>query len=110
MGVLEWIPYVGPLIGTALIAAFALPGGWWRVLWAAGTALAVQQLEGSVLSPRFIGQTTRLHPAAVILCIVLGSAAAGVAGIVLSVPLVLCVRAVLRVLVIYVPRENENHA
>lgn len=97
MGVLEWIPYVGPLMGTALIALFALPLGLARMLWAIGVALVVQQAEGSLLSPQLISDATRLHPALIVLCIALGGGAAGVSGILLSVPLVLCLRAALRV-------------
>lgn len=98
MGVLELIPYIGPLTGGIMVALFTLPLGLWRTLWALGTVLVVQQLEGCVIAPRLISQTTRLHPAVVILCLLLGGAAAGVAGILLSVPLVLCLRAAVRVL------------
>ena len=98
MGVLEMIPYAGPLIGTLAVAVFAAPQGLGRMLWALGVVIAVQQAEGSVLSPQLISGATRLHPAAVVLCIALGAAAAGIAGILLSVPLLLCIRAALRVL------------
>ncbi len=97
MGVLELIPYIGPLCGGVMVALFTLPLGLWRTLWALGVVLVVQQLDGSVITPKLISQTTRLHPAAVILCVVVGGAAAGVTGVLLCVPLVLCLRAVWRV-------------
>lgn len=100
MGVLELIPYVGPVVGTALAVLFALPLGWWRALWTLGICLLVQQLESSVLTPRFIAQSTRLHPAVVILCTGLGGASAGIGGMMLAVPLVLCVRAACQVLLL----------
>lgn len=98
MGALEMIPYVGPLVGGALAVLFALPGGWQRVLWALGVVILVQQAEGSLLSPQLMSGATRLHPAAIILCVMMGGAAAGMMGILLSVPAVLCVRAALRVM------------
>lgn len=98
MGMLELIPYIGPVIGGTTVALFTLPLGLWRTVWALGLVLVVQQLEGCVIAPKLISQTTRLHPAAVILCIMLGGSAAGVAGILLSVPLVLCLRAAWRML------------
>lgn len=98
MGVLELIPYIGPVIGGTTVALFTLPLGLWRTAWALGVVLVVQQLEGCVIGPKLISQTTRLHPAVVILCILLGGSAAGVAGILLSVPLVLCLRAAWRML------------
>lgn len=106
MGVLELIPYAGPVAGAVLVALFTLPEGMWRTLWALGVVLVVQQADGSVLSPRLLSQTTRLHPAAVILCVLLGGAAVGMAGILLSIPLVLCVRAAIRVLVQQTPQGN----
>lgn len=101
MGVLELIPYIGPLVGGVMVALFTLPMGLWRTLWALGVVLVVQQLDGSVLTPKLISQTTRLHPAVVILCVVVGSAAAGISGVLLSVPLVLCLRAVWRAMALY---------
>ncbi len=103
VGLLELIPYAGPVIGAALAALFALPLGVWRAVWALGVVIAVQQVDGSVLSPRLISQTTRLHPAAVVLLVLLGGAAAGMAGILLAIPAVLCVRAALRVVLMQIP-------
>ena len=96
IGILELIPYVGPVAGGLLAALFALPMGWGRALWAAGVVAAVQQLDGSFLSPKLLSTATRLHPVVVILCVTVGGAAAGMAGILLSVPLLLCIRAALR--------------
>jgi len=98
MGVMELIPYAGPFLGGAAVLAFSLTEGWSRTLWALGVVLAVQQIEGSFLSPRLVSDATRLHPLAVLLCVMLGGAAGGVTGILLAVPLVLCVRAALRIL------------
>ena len=95
IGILELIPYVGPVAGGLLAALFALPMGWGRALWAAGVVAAVQQLDGSFLSPKLLSTATRLHPVVVILCVTVGGAAAGMAGILLSVPLLLCIRAAL---------------
>lgn len=99
MGVLEVFPYVGPVIGGASAVVFALPMGLWRTLCTLGIVLMVQALEGCMIAPRLISQTTRLHPALILLCILLGGSAAGVTGILLAVPVVLCLRAAVRVLV-----------
>lgn len=98
MGVLELIPYVGPFLGGVLVALFSLPGGLARTLWALGVVIVVQQLEGGMLSPQLMSDATRLHPVAVVLCVMLGGTAGGIGGILLSVPLLLCARAALRVI------------
>lgn len=87
MGVLELIPYVGPFLGGVLVALFSLPGGLARTLWALGVVIVVQQLEGGMLSPQLMSDATRLHPVAVVLCVMLGGTAGGIGGILLSVPL-----------------------
>lgn len=97
MGVLEWIPYAGPFFGGVLVALFSLPGGLDRTLWAIGVVVAVQQLEGSVLSPQLMSGATQLHPLTVILCMLVGGSTGGVTGILASVPLLLCLRAAVRV-------------
>ena len=98
MGVMEMIPYVGPVAGGALAVLFALPLGLVKTGWTLAAVVAVQQAEGMFLSPRLMGEATRLHPLAVIFSVTAGGAAAGMSGILFSVPLVLCVRAALRVL------------
>ena len=98
MGLLELIPYVGPFLGGVLVALFAWPGGWIRMLWSLGVVVLVQQLEGGMLSPQLMSETTRLHPIVVLLCVMAGGAAGGIAGVLLAIPAVLCLRAALRVI------------
>jgi len=62
--------------------------------------LVVQQLESSWLSPWMMSDATRLHPVVVLLCVAAGGTLNGVAGILLAVPVVLCLRAVIRVCVL----------
>ena len=98
MGLLELSPYVGPFLGGVLVALFAWPGGWSRMLWSLGVVVLVQQLEGGMLSPQLMSETTRLHPIVVLLCVMAGGAAGGIAGVLLAIPAVLCLRAALRVI------------
>lgn len=109
MGVLELIPYLGPVLGGVLVALFSLPSGLGRTLWALGVVIVVQQLEGGMLSPQLMSDATRLHPVAVVLCVMLGGTAAGIGGILLSVPLLLCIRAALRIISLCdLSDEKEN--
>lgn len=96
MGVLELIPYIGPLLGGALVLLFGVQAGGARLLWALAVVLGVQQLESGWLSPKMMAQATRLHPLMVVVSLLLGSSLAGVPGILLAVPAVLCIRAALR--------------
>ena len=97
MGVLELITYIGPILGGVLVLFFSLPGGLTRTLWAMAVVLVVQQLEGGMLSPQLMSGATRLHPVWVLLCLMLGGTMGGMAGILLAIPLLLCLRAGARV-------------
>ena len=72
MGVCELIPYVGPFIGGIPIGLFALPLGFSRMLWAIAMTVAVQQIEGYILSPRLMAGATGLHPVWVLLLLSAG--------------------------------------
>ena len=98
MGLCEWIPYLGPLLGGIPIALFALPMGWGALLWGLGVTVAVQQIEGFFLSPRLMAGATGLHPVSVVLLLSAGGLLAGLAGMMAALPLFVCVRGALRVL------------
>ena len=98
MGACELIPYVGPLIGGIPIALFSLPGGLSKLLWALGVAVAVQQIEGYFLSPKLMAGATGLHPVYVLLLLSAGGMLFGLIGMVLALPVFVCVRGAARVL------------
>ena len=49
---------------------------------------AANQLEAHVLSPLILGRSTELHPAAIIIAILIGASLGGIWGALVSVPLV----------------------
>lgn len=104
MGFCELIPYVGPIIGAIPIALFALPTSLSTCFWSLMVAFLVQQIEGTLISPRVMGGATGLHPAWVLLLLTFGGLAAGLKGMVLTLPIFLALRACLRVLTETNPR------
>jgi len=98
MGLLEMVPYVGPILGAVPVFLFSLPLGWGRVAWAMAVVILVQQLEGGMISPYLMSGATKLHPVAVLLSISAGGLLGGVAGMLLAVPVVVCLRGGLRML------------
>jgi Predicted permease len=98
MGLLELIPYLGPILGTVPVVLFTLPSGMGKALWALAVVVVVQQAEGSVISPKLMAGATDLHPVTVLLAVSLGSMAAGVAGMLVALPLVVSLRGAMRVL------------
>ena len=91
LGVLNIVPYLGTILGLifALPLAFFQPGGGWRLV---GLVLlvkiAVQCVEGWVLTPKIMGQRTGLHPVTIIVAVFFwGTAFGGVLGMLLAIPL-----------------------
>ena len=98
MGILEMVPYIGPILGAVPVFLFTLPLGLSRVAWAMAVVILVQQLEGGMISPYLMSGATRLHPVAVLLTISAGGLLGGVAGMLLAVPVVVSLRGGLRML------------
>lgn len=96
MGVLELVPYIGPVIAGVPAVLLALQGGWMRAVWTLVVLVAIQELEGAVLSPRLVGGATALHPMAVLLLVSAGGMIAGALGMVLTIPVVVSLRGALR--------------
>lgn len=92
MGIFELIPYIGPLLGGIPIVLFSLPMGLYAALWAVGIVVAVQQLEGMVLSPHLMAGAIGLHPVYVLLLITAGGMLLGLRGMLLALPLFVCAR------------------
>ena len=98
MGLSEFIPYIGPMIGGLPIALLSLPLGLGKALWALGITIFIQQVEGSFLSPRLMAMNTGLHPVSVLILLSVGGAMGGLIGMVAAVPLFVCARGAVRVL------------
>ncbi len=92
VGLLEIIPVLGPILGAipALVVTLATaPSTVWLVVL---LAILVQQIENSFFVPQIAGGTVRLHPAIVMIALVIGGAVAGAVGLVLSVPVTAIIR------------------
>lgn len=98
MGVCDLIPYAGPYLGAVPVILFSLPQGISTALWAILAVVLVQQAESVFLSPRLMGGATGLHPAFVLLLLSFGGMAAGLMGMLLSLPLFVCLRGAARAL------------
>ncbi|MEU6544716.1 AI-2E family transporter [Streptomyces sp. NPDC046859] len=83
-----YIPYLGAFISGAVAVLVALADrGFVIALWVLGIVLAVQQLEGHVLTPVIQSRTVQMHPAVVMVTITAGASVAGILGMLLAVPL-----------------------
>jgi predicted PurR-regulated permease PerM len=96
-GVMELVPYVGPLLGALPPIIVALVQDPLTAVWVALLFLALQQLEGHVVAPNVFGRSLRLNPLLVILALLLGGEIYGFVGALVALP----IAAVLRETVVY---------
>jgi predicted PurR-regulated permease PerM len=86
-GLMELIPYIGPILGgapPALIALFQDPlSGLWVIL----ALVALQQLEGHVVAPQVFGRTLRINPLIVLAALLIGGQLYGIVGAFVALPL-----------------------
>ncbi len=91
LGFLNIIPYLGNIVGLAVVlplAWFHPDGGATMLAFVIGVFVLVQCIEGYVLTPRIMGKTTGLHPLAIIVAILFwGTAFSGLLGMILAIPL-----------------------
>jgi len=94
-GLLEFVPVVGPIIGTgaAVAVAFFQPQNYMGLtsleyaLVVLGVMFVIQQLENNLLVPNIVGDALDLHPLVVIVGVFMGASVAGILGAILAAPL-----------------------
>ena len=91
-GILEAIPYLGPLLSALPALLFALGEGGMTPVWVLLTYLAVQLLENNVISPLIMARSMKLHPVAVIFSMLLCVEVFGVLGVLVAAPMVAVAR------------------
>jgi predicted PurR-regulated permease PerM len=96
-GLMELVPYVGPLLGALPPVIVALAQDPLMAVWVALLFLALQQLEGHVVAPNIFGRSLRLNPLLVIFALLLGGESYGVVGALIALP----IAAILRETVVY---------
>ena len=82
------IPYFGPIVGAVLGCLIMLMSGWKEVIIFLIIDIVLQQLDGNVIGPKIIGNTTGLRPVWVLFAITFGAWVGGVAGMLIGVPII----------------------
>jgi len=92
MGILNVIPYIGPLIGSGIslligilspIAGVSTLG---MVLIIGGTILVMKGIDDFVLQPMLYSNRVKAHPLEIFLVILIAGSVAGVLGMLLAIP------------------------
>ena len=84
--IFDIIPYFGPIIGAAPAVLLAILQSPWLTAKVILLFVVIQQIEGNIIHPKIIGENIGLHPLSVIFFVFVGGEVAGLAGMLLGVP------------------------
>ncbi len=87
-GLVSFVPYLGFVVGIFLAAltAFAQGGGFLLLVGVVAVFAVGQAIEGTVLTPKLVGESIGLHPVIVIFAVMAGGQLFGFFGILLALP------------------------
>lgn len=86
-GLLEFIPYVGPIVAAIPGLLIALASGVDLALWTLGLYTLIQQVEGNFIQPVVQRYAVHIPPALLLFSLIGVGTLFGVAGIILAAPL-----------------------
>ncbi len=97
-GLVSFVPYLGAIVGitSACIAALVQYHDLTPLIGIAIVFLVGQTLEGTVLTPKLVGDKIGLHPVAVIFSVMAGGQLFGFLGILLALPMASIIMVFLR--------------
>lgn len=87
-GVLEWFPIIGPIVAAIPAVLVGITISPAAAIAAVILYTAIQQLENNLLVPKILGDAVELHPAVLIVALVIGGALFGIGGAIVAAPVV----------------------
>ena len=87
-GLVSFVPYLGFVFGIALagLTVALEPNPLWQLVGVVITFTLAQFIEGSILTPKLVGDRIGLHPVIIIFAVVAGGQLFGFFGILLALP------------------------
>lgn len=94
VGLLNFAPYLGPLISVCIlaIAGVAQYDMSWGAILPAAVYFGINMLEAQFVTPLVLGRRMRLNPLVLMLWLVIWGWLWGFVGVLLSVPLLVCLK------------------
>ena len=106
VGVTNVIPFFGPFIGAVPATLLILIQSPIKAIWFVLFVLVLQQLDGNVIGPKILGNTTGLSSFWVLFSILLFGGLWGFVGMIVGVPLFAVIYDVIKKLVFHGLRRN----
>jgi predicted PurR-regulated permease PerM len=104
-GIMNIIPYLGPFIGTVIGISLGITSTlafgnynelWPEILKMGGVFLTVNFIDNNILVPVIYSKSVKSHPLEIFIVIIMGGGIAGLAGMLLAVPVYTILRVIAR--------------
>ena len=95
-GVTNFIPFLGPVLGSIPAMIFAAGLSTEAILWTIAAVFAIQQLEGNVILPIVQRHAVSLPPALALVAVLVFGLLFGLLGLFLAVPLTVALMTLVR--------------
>jgi predicted PurR-regulated permease PerM len=100
-GLMELVPYIGPILGALPAVLVALITDPITAVWVILLFVGLQQVEGHIVAPQIFAHTLRINPLLVIFALLLGLQVHGLVGALVALPIL----SILRETVLYLSRH-----
>ena len=108
IGVTNVIPFFGPFIGAVPATLLILIQNPIKALWFVLFVLVLQQVDGNIIGPKILGNTTGLSSFWVLFAILLFGGLWGFVGMIIGVPLFAVIYDVIKKLVFHGLKRNDE--
>lgn len=108
VGLTNFIPYFGPIVGGGVAVVVALfSHNIYVALAVLACVIVIQQLDGNILQPKIVGSSVGMRPIYVLLAIAIGGGLFGFWGMLISVPLMAIAKMLVTDYIAYRNRQKE---
>ena len=105
-GILNLIPYFGPIVGWVLCLFFVLGKPWSVFIMVTLLFVGVNQLEAIWLNPKILGKELGLHPLTIIFSILIFGGLLGFLGVLFAIPLAATIKVIMNKYLIQEDRKT----
>lgn len=93
VGFLELVPVIGPLVSATLVGIIAIQqSGLVEAALLFGFAIALRLSIDNLVGPIVLGEAARIYPVVIIILFVCGAILFGVVGLLIAVPVAVCIK------------------
>ena len=91
-GILEAVPYLGPIATAVVAVALALAQSPEKIWWVVGACVVIQQIENAVLVPRIMDRAVGVNAVVTLLAIAAFGTLLGIGGAIMAIPLAVIIQ------------------